>query len=420
MARGALLGLTGFSALRAALLAGAALVATRLLGPHDRGLMVLGASFAAVAALLAGMGTGSALRSSLPASGARERPTLTAAFAWWMVLSAVAAGALAVLLSALSAGVIDSGLADPFFLVALFANAAALVALTQLPDLWYAAGRFRLGSGWAAAVAGANLLGLSAGAAIGDSAAVLLLAQALAMAAAGAVQTAHLHRIGLLALRFPSWRRLLELPRRGMPALGLTLGLVVALRLDRYVLGAVAGPAQVAVYSLAITLSSVPALLAVAVGQLALQEVATGGGRAGVRQAVYRAVCWAAVASVPVGVGGWLFVVPVFGPEFAPARPLLAGLLVAGALIAPFEVLSRALVGGGWIGSAGLLGGAGCVLAVLLYTTLIPRFGAAGAVVACWLLYAGLSIGAWQVWNRRIAAETEQSTGVTTKLTNAL
>ena len=420
MAGGALLGLTGFSAVRAALLASAALVATRLLGPHDRGLMVLGASFAAVAALLAGMGTGSALRSSLPAAVGRERRLLTGAFAWWMLLSAGASGALAALLSALSAGVIDGGLARPAFLVALFGNTAASVALTQLPDLWYAAGRFRVGSAWAAVVAAANLLGLSIGATIGDSVAALLAAQAVGMAAAGVMQTAHLHRTGLLTLRFPSWRRVLELPRRGAPALGLTFGLVIALRLDRYVLGAVAGPTQVAVYSLAITLSSVPALVAVAVGQLALQEVSTGGSRAYVRHAVRRAVCSAALASLPVGVGGWLLVVPVFGPEFAATRPLLAGLLVAGALIAPFEVLSRALIGGGWIGSAGLLGGAGCVLAVLLYPTLIPRFGLAGAVVACWLLYAGLSCAAWQVLNRRMASAQQEYAGVTTNLTNAL
>jgi O-antigen/teichoic acid export membrane protein len=182
--RGALLGLTGFGAVRAALLAGAAMLATRLLGPHDRGLMVLGASFAAVAALLAGMGTGSALRSLLPGADGPERRLLTASFAWWMLLSAGASGILAALLSVLSAGAIDGGLGRPSFVGAVLGNAAALVALTQLPDLWYASGRFRSGSAWATGVAAANVLGLLVAATHSDSAAALLTGQAAGPAVA--------------------------------------------------------------------------------------------------------------------------------------------------------------------------------------------------------------------------------------------
>ncbi|WP_159079249.1 MULTISPECIES: lipopolysaccharide biosynthesis protein [unclassified Plantactinospora] len=408
-----LVGLTGFGALRAALVAGGAVVATWLLGPHDRGLMVLGVTFGSVAALLVGMGTGSALRSRIPGADAVGRQLLVASFAWWTVLSAGAAGVLAVLLCALSAPLIGPELAGPALLVGVFVNAAGQVALTQLPDAWYAGGRFRAGSGWAALVALAGALGVVGAAALDRTAWALLLGQGLLMAVAGGWQAVRLRAAGLFALPSLPWRRLVELPGAGVRALGMTLGLVVVMRLDRYVLGAVAGPADVAVYSLAVTISGLPALVPAAMGQLALREVAAGRGLDFVRRAAWRAVRWAAAFSVPVAVAGWVLVVPVFGPEFAPVRFLLPALLGAGVILAPFEVASRGLLGGGWMGTAGLLGAAGCVLAVLAYTSLVSLLGLAGAALACCVLYAALSVGAWTLlrWRlvRRAAEQPENS-----------
>jgi len=60
---GALVGSTG---VQAVCNGAAALVSTRALGAHDRGLVVIGVTIAGVTALIGGFGTGSAYRSCLP------------------------------------------------------------------------------------------------------------------------------------------------------------------------------------------------------------------------------------------------------------------------------------------------------------------------------------------------------------------
>lgn len=401
----ALVGLTGFGAARAALVALAAIASTRLLGPHERGLMVLGVTVGGVAAVLVGMGTGSALRARMPGATEAGRRVLIASFACWSLLASGAAGTLAVLFSGLSARVIDPGLGDPWFLTAVFVNAAGQVALTQLPDLWYAAGKFRAGSAWAALVAAAGMIGVVGGAAFDRSAWSLLAAQGAAMTAAGLWQTVSLRAAGLFSLRGLTRYKILELPTAGVRALGMTFGLLVALRLDRYALGVVTGPAQVAVYSLAITLSGLPALVPVAVGQLTLRAVSAGAGPSYVRRACGQAVRWASTSSLAVAAGGWLLIVPVFGTPFADARVLLIGLLVAGVVFAPFEVCGRALLGSGHMGTAGLLGAAGCLLAIVLHAALTPRFGTLGAVLACGILYAALSVASWFTLRHRLSSD---------------
>lgn len=160
--------------------------------------------------------------------------------------------------------------------------------------------------------------------------------------------------------------------RHGFRALGLTMGLALALRADRYVLGAVAGAATVGIYSVAATLSEGPRVVPAALGQLVNREVALGGGLSRVARARRTALLAAALIGLVVAVGGWFLIVPVFGEAFADARPLLLVLLVAEVAFAPFAVASRALLGGGWMTTAGLLGAAGSVVALILFALAIP------------------------------------------------
>ncbi|MCA2214069.1 lipopolysaccharide biosynthesis protein [Jidongwangia harbinensis] len=401
--RSALVGLAGTGGLRAVLIATGAVLATRLLGPHERGLMVIGSVTAGVAALLAGLGTGSALRARLPGAQGAARRDLIAAFSWWTVVAAGAAGLLSMLVSVLTAVLIDPALAAPAFLLAAFVNAAGAVALTQLPDVWYAGGRFAAGGGWAVVVAAAGTAGVLAGVLLGGTAWAALLAQGAAMAVAGVAQSARLRASGLGALRRLPGRRVLALPRAGARALGLTLGLVLALRVDRYAVGALTDPATVAVYALAVTVAGLPGLVPIAVGQVALREIAAGAGVGYLRRAVRRAVLWSAASALPVAAAGWLLVVPVFGPAFAGARPLLLALLLAGVAFAPFEVASRALLGRGRLGTAGALGLAGCVAALVLYPLLVALCGVPGAVLAGLVVAAGLSGAAWRLACRHVA-----------------
>ncbi|MGW4462102.1 lipopolysaccharide biosynthesis protein [Micromonospora sp. NPDC004704] len=395
--------LTGSSLAQSASYALSAVLASTLLGPHQRGLMVLGITTGSIAGLLSGLGTGSALRSRLPAvTGTPAAQRLLASYTWWSVVSAVTGGGLAVLLSILSGPLIDPGLAEPPFLVAVLVITIGYVALTQFPDVWYAAGRFRAGSAWAAAVAAGGLVGVLLGALLDRSAWILLLAQGLGMVTVAVVQCARLRMVGLVPLDSPDRREMIDMLRHGFRALGLTMGLALALRADRYVLGAVAGAATVGIYSVAATLSEGPRVVPAALGQLVNREVALGGGLSRVARARRTALLAAALIGLVVAVGGWFLIVPVFGEAFADARPLLLVLLVAEVAFAPFAVASRALLGGGWMTTAGLLGAAGSVVALILFALAIPLWGAYGAAIACILTYAGLSVASWRLLRRRL------------------
>ncbi|MFI6759949.1 lipopolysaccharide biosynthesis protein [Micromonospora sp. NPDC050417] len=395
--------LTGSSLAQSASYAVSAVLASTLLGPHQRGLMVLGVTTGSIAGLLTGLGTGSALRSRLPAvSGTPTGARLLASYTWWSIVSVAAGGGLAVLLSVLSAPLIDTGLSEPPFLLAVLVVTTGYVALTQFPDVWYAAGRFRAGSGWAALVAAGGLVGVLIGATLDRSAWALLLAQGTGMVAIAALQAARLHVVGLVPLAAPGRRELAELLRHGCRALGLTMGLALALRADRYVLGAVAGAATVGIYSVAATLSEGPRVVPAALGQIVNREVALGAGVARVVRTRRTALLAAAAASLLVGVGGWFLIIPIFGTEFADARPLLLVLLLAEIAFAPFAVASRGLLGGGWMTTAGLLGAAGSVVALILFAITIPLWGGYGAAIACVLTYAGLSVASWRLLRPRL------------------
>ncbi|MEV4756630.1 hypothetical protein AB0J86_16155 [Micromonospora sp. NPDC049559] len=382
-----------------------AVLASSLLGPHDRGLMVIGITSATLAGLVAGMGTGSSLRSRLPrvtAPAARER--LLATYTWWSVLAALGAGAVAAALCLGCAPFIDAGLSAPRFLVAAVVVAVGYAALTQMPDAWYAAGGFRAGGSWAAVMAGGGLLGVVLGALVDRSADVLLLGQGLGMVLAAAGQSIHLGRVGLVSLRAPVLPELTYLLRSGTKALGLTVGLTLALRADRYLLGAAAGAAAVGIYSLAATLSETIRMVPAALGQLVSREVALGRGHVRLRRDVPLAVAAAAGIGLLVAAGGWLFITPVFGAGFSPARPLLLILLLAEILFAPYAVASRGILGGGWMGTAGSIGLLGGIGAIALYGVAVPLWGMYGTAAASALCYAGLSLATCLLLRRHLTS----------------
>ncbi|GAB3141669.1 hypothetical protein GCM10027290_14790 [Micromonospora sonneratiae] len=409
--RSALAFLTGNSLAQSASYALSAMLAASLLGPHGRGLMVLGISIAGVTPLLAGMGTGSELRSRLPGTAdetARRR--LLASYTWWSMLAVGVAGGLAVLVSAGSASLIDPGLGEPRFLVAVLVVTAGYTALTQFPDAWYAAGLFQAGSGWAAAVATGGLLGMLVGALLDRSAWMLLLAQGTGMVLVAAAQATRLRAAGLLPVRGPGREELSRLLRAGVRALGLTMGLALTLRADRYLLGTVAGAATVGVYSLAATLSEAPRVIPTALGQLVNRDVALGTDLARIVRSRQLAVLTATAMSALVAATGWLLIVPVFGAEFAEARPLLLVLLAAEIVFAPYAVASRGLLGGGWMGTAGALGLLGSVAAAASYALAIPMWGAYGAALASVTVYGGLSVASWVLLRQRLTRATAQAT----------
>ena len=400
--------LTGASALQAAANAVAGLLATRALGPHERGLMVLGLTIGSVYGLVGGLGTGAAFRSRLPAArSADARSSLASAFTWCSAGGLALVVCLAVATGAMSARWIDPALGTTGMLVAAACFTAGQHLLTQVPDAWFADGRFRRGGLSAAAISAGGLAGVVVILTVTRSATAVLLAQALGMALVGAAEVRGLRLTGLVALTRPHRGEIRSLLRQGTPALGLTVGLVVALRADRYLLGVAVGAAAVGVYSLAATLSEISRLLPAAAGQLYLRATSTGQGARRLRPTTMFAVGAATVCGLAVLALGWVLIVPVFGPGFGPARPLLAVLAVAEVCLAPYSVASRGLLGGGWTTAAGVLGACGSVLAVAVYAVSARAAGALGVALGSVLVYGGLSLAAGELLRRRVHTRKE-------------
>ena len=397
-----LAGLSGASVLQAAANAVAGLLATRALGPSERGLMVLGLTIASVYGLIGGLGSGAAFRSRLPAASGGLRRSLVSAFTWCSVGGAAVAVASAVATTAVSSAWIDPSLATPGLLAATGAVTVGQVLLTQVPDAWFADGRFRRGGLAAAGVSAGGLTGVALGLVFADSAATVLLAQAAGMVLAGAAEVGALHRAGLARLGRPEPGPIRALLRRGTPALGLTVGLVMALRADRYFLGVAGGAAAVGVYSLAATLAEIGRLLPAAVGQLYLRDTSTGAGAARFPSATKLAVLSAAAAGLVVAPAAWLLIVPVFGPDFGSARTLVVVLAVAEICLAPYSVAGRGLLGGGWTGLAGTLGVIGSLAALVIYLAAAQWAGSYGVAAGSVVVYAGLSTAAAGLLRRRL------------------
>ena len=248
---------------------------------------------------------------------------------------------------------------------------------------------------------GRRAAGGCAATAADPGAAALLGAQAAGSVLVCAVQLDRLGRAGLLAGGPPTRPAVRLLLARGTPALGLTLGLAVALRSDRYVLGAFAGPAAVGVYSLAATLSEVPRVVPLAVGQLFVRHVATGGRS--MARWILGSVLAAAVGGVLVAVAGWGADRAGFGEAFEPARSLLLVLVVAEVALRPDAVASRGLIGDGRTRAAGAFGLAASIAAVGCYLLGARLGGSTGLAVSCVALYCGLSGCAVVLFRRGVA-----------------
>ena len=401
------MGLTGANAARAAVNVLIAVGTTALLGTHDRGLLVIASTVGAILALVGGLGTGTALRTSLPVRtdpGPRRR--LVTAFTWFSALGAIGVVAAAVLLCGTFAPIIDPALATPGLLAGAGAYALAQFLLGQVVEARYAAGQFRRAGRCGLEITVGSLAGAACALVLSRSAAVILLAMGLGALVVISREIWRLQLDGLAAFGRVRGADMSALVRRGVPALGLTAGLTVALRADRFVLGVIAGPSAVAVYSLAATLAEVARMIPQAVAQMYLRAVALGSDLRALTRATRGAALGAAAAGLVLWLAGHVAVRPVFGPEFESVPGLLAVLVLAEVAIAPHLVASLGLLGGSWARSACVIGTAGSIAALACYTTGAHVAGTTGLATATLLLYGGLSAASWTTLRHRMRTHT--------------
>lgn len=162
------------------------------------------------------------------------------------------------------------------------------------------------------------------------------------------------------------------------------------LRLDFAILGAMAGPAVLGGYAVASKYAELLRLPGTALTWVFYPRLAKLGeteAASVARRMIRPALLGILVAAIPI----FLLTSPVmrllygeqFGPAVAPARVLLAGMLLAGAS----GVASAYLYGRGTPGLNSIVLGIGLVITVVLDLLLIPSFGALGAAAASTAAY---------------------------------
>lgn len=173
-------------------------------------------------------------------------------------------------------------------------------------------------------------------------------------------------------------------------------------RMDQWILGAVAGPRELGLYSVAVAWFEGLFILPMAIASVARPDLvraahADVGARAAelFRITITLTVFFALVLVVaaPLLCGG------IFGPEFDEATQLLR-LLAAGSLgISAAKLIGIALIAQRRPLLESVSMGAGFLTAILLYIVLIPPLGATGAAIASTVAYtvAGLTAAVFLV-----------------------
>jgi len=390
--RVAVLGMSVGSLVSSGAAAAAALWATFALPVDVRGIMVIATTVAVMVALLGTAGTNAALRARLGTATRAEREQIIRAYTGLSVIGGLGAGVVAALACWASSAIIDPrlGALDLCLAVGLFTAVQTVTA--QLTETWFADGRFFDAAKWPAAGAIGSLVGVVAASAVTATATSLLLGQCIGTLLGFVGGFVAAHRVGLLVVGRPDWRVARELLVEGWPSLGYSVGLPVALRGDRYLLGVFAGPSAVAVYALAATLGEVPRTVPNAIGQVMGRRASERRDDDMIGRSIVVALAFALATAAVLGLAGWVLIPRVFGPEFADARVYALWLFAAELAFVPFVLGVRVLLGRGrarWVGTVSFGGG---LLAAALVLALVPTWGILGACLASLGAYGAMSL----------------------------
>lgn len=354
----------------------------RALGPTGQGVVTTVVTTTSIAVLAASLGSGIALRVR-----ARPRPDTDD-------LRAYAALSLAVLPLAAVATVavvalVLRGTADPALLGLAALVAVALMAARQAADLCQAVGRTDAAIFSLLVLAVTQLAAFAVVLATGSARPTTVLACLLL---GGAAQTAYcllVSRGQTGALPRPGAATARGLLRLGLPSLGYSIGLILLQRVDRILLGAVAGPTVLGVYAAAATLSEVIRLLPSTIGQLIFSRVAeeravTPDVRRLRRQLLLLAALCVLALEVLAPLVPWLL-----GPAYADSVPLFRILLVGELFMGAALMDTRISLGLGAVHRVSLLTVSWVAVAVPAYLWGSWAAGGLGAAVATVLLYLG-------------------------------
>ena len=156
-------------------------------------------------------------------------------------------------------------------------------------------------------------------------------------------------------------------------------------RLDQWMLGAIAGPTELGVYSVAVAWAEALWYLPTALAAVQRPDLvrAVREEAARIASRIFRAAMLVtAVCALVMALAAPILCVTIFGEEFSDSVNMLRVLVIAAFGVGSVKLLGSALVTQGRPGLQSVAIGAGFVLSVALDILLIPPFGGQGAAVA--------------------------------------
>lgn len=380
--------LTGLSFARAAFDASAAVISIRALGPEGRGVFALTLTVAAIVAAAATLGLPTSCRVRL----GRPGDELTAE----RYLSLVPLHALL--------GAVVAGLAHQVFVVVALGQgsevlslvaallAGGLVSSTFLFDGLHGQGRHNHAASTNLVGSAVALLFTMSVAIVSDDPAVHLAALAASLFVQVVLAWRSFRPTGGASARIERWlyTRLL---RDGLSALPYQLTSLATFRVDRYIVGAIAGASSLGIYSAAASLAEVCRLLPLAVGQIFVFGRSSGSMSSEDERRVRAwTIALTFVGLTFVGLASRPLVLLLFGNEFESAIWPLRILLLAEGFLAVWFIDNRLLIGSGRFAAASSTTLLSAVVVILLDISLIPTWSIAGAAWASVASYAAASI----------------------------
>ncbi|MDY0384090.1 flippase [Trichlorobacter sp.] len=361
----------------------------RYLGPEGYGLLSFAGSYVMLFSALALFGLEALVVRELVNDAANRAAILGTSF-----LIRLASGVLAYLLAVATILVLRPGDSLALLLVALLGS-SLLFQASEVVDLWF---QSRVASRYTVMVRIAAFLVSSAA----KLACVLAGASLTAIAIATAVE-ALLVACGLVfvylrkAERLSSWRwdgvRFRSLVRSAIPMVLSGVVLMIYLRIDQVMLGALTSEAEVGFYAAAVRISEVwyfvPAAIVSSLFPRIVELRATDQAQFEQQlQRLYNLLAFLGYAvALPVTLLAPWLVQLLFGSAYQPSAPLLAVLIWAG-LFANLTVARNAhFIALDWGRAQLWTASTGAIANILLNLLLIPRYGAMGAAGATCLSY---------------------------------
>jgi O-antigen/teichoic acid export membrane protein len=195
--------------------------------------------------------------------------------------------------------------------------------------------------------------------------------------------------------------------RYGLKAWTADLAVTANLRMDQWILGMVAAPAVLGIYTPAVVISELLWMLPDSLGFVLFNKIA--GARDPEEQAdlverINRIVFWSMiVASALMAAAGPWVVTLLYGPAYSASGLPLALLMIGTVALTVAKVLTKYFAGTGAPHYSGTTVASGAFTGLILYYPLINLFGAAGAAIAHSACYTMTALTAVYIYRRLIA-----------------